>query len=212
MKRLFWLAGALMAGGAGLIVAQPPAERGDGPGRGGPRPPLVSALDADEDGKISADEIKNAPAALIKLDKNDDGLLTEDEYRPQGRGPGGTEGGPRPEGGPGGQGRPRPDGGARPEGRPGRENGSRPEGAPGGDGRPRPEGAPRGDRGPGPEGRAGGDRPRPNPEQFAEHAMEFDADGDGKLDKSELRKMAESMGQRRGPPEGGDSPRRPRSE
>jgi hypothetical protein len=31
----------------------------------------------------------------------------------------------------------------------------------------------------------------PSPERFVEHAMEFDADGDGKLDRSELTKFAE---------------------
>ena len=44
--------------------------------------PVMTALDADHDGALSADEIKNAPAALKKLDKNGDGKLTEDEVRP----------------------------------------------------------------------------------------------------------------------------------
>ena len=50
-------------------------------------------------GIISAEEIKNAPEALQKLDKNGDGQLTPDEYlgpRPQGRdGPPGQDGPPR---------------------------------------------------------------------------------------------------------------------
>ncbi len=74
--------------------------------------PILSALDADHDGVISAAELKNAPAALLTLDKNGDGQLTPDELRPQfgGRGRGG-EG--RGEGrGPGGEGR----GGGRGEG------------------------------------------------------------------------------------------------
>lgn len=33
----------------------------------------------------------------------------------------------------------------------------------------------------------------PSPERFVAHAMEFDADGDGKLDKDELTKFAEQM-------------------
>ena len=48
-----------------------------------PRPPLpaiVKALDANGDGVISADEIANAPAALLTLDKNGDGQLTPDEF------------------------------------------------------------------------------------------------------------------------------------
>jgi len=56
-----------------------------------PVPPIVAALDTNGDGIISADEIANASASLLKLDKNGDGQLTPDEYMP-----------PRPPGGPGG--------------------------------------------------------------------------------------------------------------
>lgn len=77
------------------------ADQPGGPGpdnAGGPRehrgprpmPPIVAALDANHDGVISAEEIKNAATALQTLDKNKDGQLTDDEMRP-----------PRPEGGPG---------------------------------------------------------------------------------------------------------------
>lgn len=75
-------------------------------------PPVVAVLDADRDGKISAEEIENAPEALAKLDKNEDGELTRDELRPPRRGgrpPMGKDEeaaeGERPQG-PGGQGRP----------------------------------------------------------------------------------------------------------
>lgn len=65
--------------------------RDGGPGRGGPegdrRPPhpplpnkLVRALDSDRDGVISASELKDAVAALQKLDENGDGELTADEF------------------------------------------------------------------------------------------------------------------------------------
>ena len=47
-----------------------------------PKPPLEQVLDANADGVIDAGEIANAPAALKKLDKNADGKLTPDEYRP----------------------------------------------------------------------------------------------------------------------------------
>lgn len=40
---------------------------------------VLGALDADEDNVLSAAEIENAPAALRKLDKNHDGVLTADE-------------------------------------------------------------------------------------------------------------------------------------
>jgi Ca2+-binding EF-hand superfamily protein len=57
-------------------------------GRGGPEgmmrmmDPIFAALDANHDNVISAEEIDNAPAALLTLDKNHDGKLTEDELRP----------------------------------------------------------------------------------------------------------------------------------
>ncbi len=62
-----------------------------------PPPPLLHALDADEDGIISAAEIKDSPNALAKLDKNSDGKLTPNEFlapRPGGPPPG--EDGDRP--------------------------------------------------------------------------------------------------------------------
>jgi outer membrane protein assembly factor BamB len=45
--------------------------------------PVHAALDADESGAIESTEIKDAAAALRKLDRNTDGNLTEDEIRPQ---------------------------------------------------------------------------------------------------------------------------------
>lgn len=66
----------------------------------------------------------------------------------------------------------------------------------------------------GPPGGPGGERRGPpSPEQFVERAMSFDADGDGKLDRSELTKFAEEMQARRmrggpgGPPGGPDGQR-----
>lgn len=65
----------------------------DGRRGGGPMrdmlPPLLRALDADGDREISADEIANATAALKTLDADENGKLTLDELRPQfaGRGP-----------------------------------------------------------------------------------------------------------------------------
>lgn len=88
------LTGVLGLTAATFLIAQdgPP---GGGPGGGQPpKLPLLTALDADGNGEISAAEISNAAAALAKLDKNGDGKLTRDEFMGQ-----------RP-GGPGGQGRP----------------------------------------------------------------------------------------------------------
>ena len=75
-------------------VAQPP----DG---FRPPSPLIDALDSNEDGEISASELKNAARALRSLDRNRDGQLSYDEIggggHPQFGGfgpPGGGRGGP----------------------------------------------------------------------------------------------------------------------
>ncbi len=44
--------------------------------------PIVTALDANADGTLDAQEMAAAPEALKKLDKNNDGKLTPDELRP----------------------------------------------------------------------------------------------------------------------------------
>ncbi|MBA3314234.1 MAG: hypothetical protein H0T47_13235 [Planctomycetaceae bacterium] len=59
-----------------------------------PPNPVVAAIDADGNGELSEEEIKNASKALMALDKNGDKKLSGDEIRPQ-FGPGGP-------GGPGG--------------------------------------------------------------------------------------------------------------
>lgn len=44
--------------------------------------PIFRALDADEDGQLSAFEVENASKSLLKLDKNGDGVLSAEELRP----------------------------------------------------------------------------------------------------------------------------------
>lgn len=69
-----------------------------------------------------------------------------------------------------------------------------------------PEGGGNGPAGRGPDGRdpegRGPGGGGPDPARMVEHAMEFDADKDGKLSRAELMKFAEEM-VRRGPPGGG---------
>ena len=189
-------------------------ERGpDEPGRPPMPNPLVAALDKNGDREISAEELQAATASLLTLDKNSDGKLTDDEMRP-----------PRPEGARRGDGPPGRDGAGRGDGPPGREGAGRGDGPPGrdgagrGDGPPGREGAGRGDgpqgRGQGPDGRGPDGRGpdgrgpigSPNPERLVEHAMNFDADGDGKLDKAELTKFAEEFTSRMGRPRGERGP------
>ena len=85
MKRIM----ALLIMGLSVFVFNVSAQEANGvrhgppPGGGNrPKPPIESALDANGDGVISAEEIDNASAALKTLDKNGDGQLTADEYRP----------------------------------------------------------------------------------------------------------------------------------
>lgn len=47
-----------------------------------PVPPLLALFDADRDGVLSAEEIRDAVDALGKLDQNGDGQITRDEMRP----------------------------------------------------------------------------------------------------------------------------------
>jgi Ca2+-binding EF-hand superfamily protein len=93
---------------------------GPGPGQGGPggpgqaggfapqalammlrNLPVVKALDADEDGQLSPGEIENASKSLLKLDKNGDGIISQEEMRPDpAQMPMFAAGGPQGPGGP----------------------------------------------------------------------------------------------------------------
>jgi hypothetical protein len=104
---------ALIAGAQDNGQNGPPGQGGDpnqggGPGFGGggrhhhpPLPAVVLALDVNHDGIISSNEIANASAELLTLDKNGDGQLTMDEYMGKRPGPppdenGGGNDGPPP--------------------------------------------------------------------------------------------------------------------
>lgn len=59
-----------------------PAPPADAPARPRPVDPVMLALDANEDGALSATEINNAATSLAALDANKDGKLSLDEVRP----------------------------------------------------------------------------------------------------------------------------------
>ena len=44
--------------------------------------PIMTALDSDGNGELSATEIENASKAILKLDKNGDGIINAEELRP----------------------------------------------------------------------------------------------------------------------------------
>jgi len=124
MKRSDWLDGlratVAVIALATAAAAQPPEggppDRGPG---GPPHDPLRAALDADGDHALSGDEIKNAAAAVATLDRNADGRIDNDEFRPPRpprRGPPdaeGPEGRRPPRDGAGPPRRERPEGGPR---------------------------------------------------------------------------------------------------
>lgn len=90
--------GSFPGGPSGGPAGGPP------PGRFGPRAAIFEHLDADGDGKLSANEIEQASEALKQLDRNGDGELSADEV-------GGWAGPPEFRGGRDGSRRPgRPDG------------------------------------------------------------------------------------------------------
>ncbi|MCA9048661.1 MAG: hypothetical protein KDA89_08025 [Planctomycetaceae bacterium] len=165
----------------------PPREGGfrGGPGMGPPDGrmppfPVLMALDADNDGEISADEIKNAVAALKKLDRNNDGKLDREEMRPQFGGRGGE-----------GRGFGRPDGPP-----PGGPEGGR--GFGGGnfvDGILERDDANK-------DGKLTGDE---IPERMRERIADIDTNDDGAVNRAELEAMARRFMDRGG--EGGRGPR-----
>lgn len=59
-------------------------------------PPVIEALDVDQDGKLSAEELKNATESLLTLDTNGDGELTGDEMFSQPPAEDGDQQGPPP--------------------------------------------------------------------------------------------------------------------
>jgi len=68
----------------GLATTACLAQPQGGPSGGGrpPQLPIINALDTNSDGVIDSNEIANASAELLTLDKNGDGKLSAEEYLP----------------------------------------------------------------------------------------------------------------------------------
>ncbi|EMI53209.1 EF-hand domain-containing protein [Rhodopirellula sallentina] len=80
-----WAGGRQRSSGQGpsgqSSTRQGSSQQGSGQRPGQQSPPWVAIFDADSDGILSADEIKNATTALSEMDRNRDGQLTGDELR-----------------------------------------------------------------------------------------------------------------------------------
>ena len=143
-------------------------------GRQGQVPPLFRIFDTDGNNELSAEEISDAAQALKKLDKNEDGKLTPDEFRPSGGRPG--QQGRSMQGPPNGR---QGQGGRSNDGRGGQQAGRS------GGGR----GAQQGGRG-GQSGEQGGGGRRGDPAQadaqFATQLMELDANQDNQIGSDEI--------------------------
>ena len=82
---LLYVVGSSLLLSAALTAQGPGGPGGGQRGPGGPggfRSPLLNALDTNHDGKLTADEIADAPKNLVKLDINGDGSISLDELQP----------------------------------------------------------------------------------------------------------------------------------
>ncbi|MFP6619515.1 MAG: hypothetical protein VB877_09235 [Pirellulaceae bacterium] len=175
--------------------AQGRGAQGGAQGRGAqggqrmPRLPIIQALDADQNGEISAKEIANAVAALKKIDANGDGKLTMEEMMPAGIGRGAQGRGAQGRGGEG-----------QPQGR-----GAQGRGAAGGNTADIVSRIMANDK----NGDGKIDKEE-LPERMQRILERADANKDGALDKGEIEKMLEGVGRAGGNRAGGgDRPARP---
>jgi Ca2+-binding EF-hand superfamily protein len=177
---------------------RPPRPDDFGPEDGPPPPPFPAppnpiflALDLDKDGEISSKELAKASTSLAKLDKNKDGIISEEEVRPAR--PGAGRRGPGGPGGPGGE-FDGPPGGGPPGGGPG--------GARGADPKALVESVMKLDK-----NADGKISSQELPERMARMMTEGDTNKDGFLERSEVEALSKKQGtqsNRRGaPPTGG---------
>lgn len=152
--------------------------------------PVMAALDADKDGTLSEQEIKNAANALKTLDKNNNQKLDPEELRPSFGGMG--------QGGASGQ-RGKPDGGQQPRGMqsgmPGAANFNPAQMVD----RMFSQNDKNGD------GKLSADE---IPERMSQMVDRVDRNGDGVIEKSEVEEAFRSMGNGQRPGRGGSDERR----
>jgi hypothetical protein len=180
-------------------AGRPPRPEDFGPDDGPPPPPpppnlLFLALDLDKDGEISSKELAKAATSLAKLDKNKDGVITEEEVRPP-RPPGGRRGpGGPPGGGPDGEFDGPPGGGP--------PGGGRPGAAQGANAKALVDSVMKFDK----DG-DGKISSKELPERMARMMTEGDTNKDGYLERSEVETLSKKQGtqgnRRPGPPGGG---------
>jgi hypothetical protein len=181
------------------------AQQGGGnqdPGQPPPPPPhpILTALDTDGDGELSAAEIAAAPQSLLKLDKNGDGKLSREELRP-----------PRPHDGQGPQhGQGNADG--KQHGKSQRKDAGQGQGQSDGNSPPPPPGGAHGQPPPPPpllhalDTNKDGELSADEIANAAKSLLTLDKNGDGKLDRMELRppppgqRPGEGSGRDRKPP------------
>jgi hypothetical protein len=167
----------------------PPRPEDFGPGDFPPPPPpnlIFLALDLDKNGEISSKELAKAATSLAKLDKNKDGIITEEEVRP-----------PRPPGGRRGPGGP-------PEGFDGPPGGGPPGAARGADPKALVESVMKMDK----DG-DGKISAQELPERMSRMMTEGDFNKNGFLERSEIEALSRrqgTQGNRRPGPPGGGSP------
>ena len=194
MKSLFCLSIATVLLSTSAAMSQPPGGRGPGGGPPGGGPPPGQGGRGEQGGRQSN-------PIIAAIDSDGDHVISAKEImaaatalKKLDRNRDGKLTSDEIHGGEGGRGQ----GGRGGEGGRGGGRGRGEAGGPGGPGGGPPQG----------EGGPGGP---PTAERFMDHAMTFDADKDGKLDKAELRKMAaavvEEMGRRGGPPGDRGGPR-----